>query len=136
MIRGHIDNWGNALLEIQVQGARGSATLVGHLDTEFDGADLSLPIDVAVTLGLDLAYRMEFELATGEGTTQLVFTGIGSIGDEGEREVTIVLNDSDDVLISRAWLRGHSLYANYVTGELVIQPETTPQPRPRRRRRQ
>lgn len=133
MVRGGIDETDSIILEVIVRGSRGRAGLPGHLDTEFAGADLSLPIHVAVTLGLDLVSSMKFELATGASATQLVLAGIAQMGDEGERAVDIIVNESDDVLISRQWLHGHSLYANYVTGEVVIQPETRQRTRRRRR---
>ncbi|MCS6859832.1 MAG: hypothetical protein NZT92_05885 [Abditibacteriales bacterium] len=133
MIRGHVNEAGSIVLEVAVRGWRGRAVLHGCLDTEFSGADLSLPMDVAITLGLDLTGKMEFELATGEEATQLLFTGIAQMGDEEEREVSITVSDSNDVLISREWLRGHALYANYVTGEVIIQPETRQRTRRRRR---
>jgi predicted aspartyl protease len=132
MIRGRVDKAGNILLEVTVRGARSGTVVEGHLDTEFGGADLSLPIDVAVALGLNLEGRMTFVLGTGEETVQLVFSGFAQMGDEREREVYVILNDSDDVLISRNWLRGHSLQANYVTGDVIIQPETRQRTRRRR----
>ncbi len=135
MIRGRIDDDGNALLDVTVRGLLASAVFEGHLDTEFDGADLSLPADEALPLGLVLSAKMDFELATGETATEMVYMGFASIGGRGERPVAIILNRSDDTLISRQWLRGHSLHANYATGELVVQPETQPRQRTRRRRR-
>jgi predicted aspartyl protease len=126
MIRGYVNDAQNAIVEFTVSGLRGSDVLEGCIDTEFDG-DVSLPFEVAATLGLDLFGRVHIELANGQIEREYTFLGVASIGGES-REVEILVSDSDEALVGRTWLYDGSIYINYVTREVIIEEEVEPTP--------
>lgn len=119
MIEGCIDRSGSAYVELNVAGMRAEARIEAILDTGFNGG-LSLPLSVAVPLGLELLYASRFELADGTIVEdELVFGGrllwYGKYVD-----VEIVLTRSDEALLGTALLADMEVKLDYVHGKVWI----------------
>ena len=79
-------------VEIEVFGNRGQTTVVALLDTGFN-VDLCLPIEIGITLGLELRDVVETELA--DGTLNLEPSYSAHINWNGElRRVDVILTIS------------------------------------------
>lgn len=91
------------------------------VDTGFDG-DLSLPIRIAVDLGLELIASFSIELADGTVIEdQPIFSGTGRLGNGTPREIEIALTGCGEALAGLNWFRDGSLYMNFKKGELLIE---------------
>lgn len=88
------------------------------MDTGFDG-DLSLPVQIAVQLGLELYSIQPFELADGIVKNQLVFSGEIEFG-ETKRLAEITLTESEDALIGSGLFEGMALEIDYVNREVKL----------------
>lgn len=119
MIRGYIDENGMPVVNVTVGGIRSQITISALVDTGFDGY-VCLPVELAVSLGLELVTSIPVEMADGSIKDELVFCGTGSIGG-AQREIEIFLTDSDEALIGLSWFAKGSLYINFQTGELIIE---------------
>lgn len=107
------------LVEIEVVGLRASTPVEAVIDTGFDG-ELSLPLDIAVPLGLELAGTEWVEYADGRVERELWFWGAVSFLGE-TKQVRISLTDSEDALIGMALLTGCTLFIDCDTGEVRIE---------------
>ena len=117
-MRAYFDAFGEPRVEIEVKGSRAIVSVTALLDTGFDG-ELSLPIGVAMQLGLELRDIITVELADGTLSDELVFAGY--LIDEGqEREVSILLTHSQDALLGTGLLRGRRVVLDFGTGEAEI----------------
>jgi len=105
-MKGYIDEFRQARLELKVIGEASTVDIPFVLDTGFDGA-LCLPVGIAVPLGLRLKGVQDIEYADGVVKRELVFLGRVII-DGQEVEVDIFLTDSKDALM------GTQLLANRV----------------------
>ena len=106
--------------DIEVIGTRTSIALTALLDTGFDG-HVCLPTDMAVTLGLQLASRQWVEYADGRRERELVFAGeVRFLSDVVP--VEIVLTEGDDALVGTDLLDNKTLFIDFTTGEIRIQP--------------
>ncbi|MCR4405261.1 MAG: hypothetical protein NUW06_08340 [Candidatus Acetothermia bacterium] len=121
MIEGTIEEAGTPVLTIKVIGKRGEEiTVEGVLDTGFDGF-LSLPISLAVSLGLELIDVIHAELADGTIVEdELLFAGRAE-WDGTVMEVDILLTRSQDVLIGTACLRGYQVRLDYSRNKVSIE---------------
>jgi predicted aspartyl protease len=52
-MKGFIDEYGQAIINIGIIGNRGKISIRGVIDTEFDG-DICIPVPIAIQLGLEL----------------------------------------------------------------------------------
>ena len=119
-MRAYFDAFGEPPVAIEVSGSRATVTVAAILDTGFNG-ELSLPIGVAMQLGLELRDIITVELANGSFSDELVFAG--SIIDEGqEREISITLTRSQDALLGTELLRGRCVVLDFGTGQADIIP--------------
>ncbi len=96
-----------AFVEVEVIGRRQSARVYAIIDTGFDGA-LCLPIDVAVTLGLELAGYEFVQYADGRIARELTFHGIVRFLGR-RREGRISLTESNEALVGLEMLRGYEM---------------------------
>ncbi|MDZ7261338.1 MAG: hypothetical protein ONB05_04455 [candidate division KSB1 bacterium] len=120
MIHGYIDEIGTPLIDVTVEGTRSKITLPALIDTGFDG-DLSLPIDIAVELGLELVTSIPLEFADGTITEDaLVFAGLANLNEGKPRNVEILLTSGDHALIGRNWFVNGSLKIDYKKGIVTI----------------
>ncbi len=119
-MKAHFDAFGMPRIEIEVKGSRAVVSMEAILDTGFNG-ELSLPIDVAVQLGLELRDIITVELADGSQSDELVFAGY--LIDEGvEKEVSVLLTHSQDALADTELLRDRRVVLDFGTGEAEITP--------------
>jgi predicted aspartyl protease len=117
----YIDDFGYPRVNVTVTGARRKVTLPALVDTGFDGY-LSLPIRIAVDLGLELIASFSIELADGTVLEdQPVFSGRGCLDRGRPREIEIVLTGCEEALVGLNWLREGSLFINFKKGEMVIE---------------
>jgi len=120
-MQGYIDDLGYPRVNVAVTGARRSVTLPALVDTGFDG-DLSLPIRIAVDLGLELIASFSIELADGTvREDQPVFSGTGSLGNGTPREIEIVLTGCEEALVGLNWFREGWLCINFKKRELAFE---------------
>lgn len=101
-------------------GGRGRRTIEAVIDTGFDG-DLTLPVQLAIQLGLDLCATQCFELADGSIQDQLVFLGNIHLGDL-QRAAEIILTDSTDALVGSGLLADQILEIDYLNRTVHIRP--------------
>jgi len=127
MMQGYIDELGYPRLSVTVTGARRQMTLPALVDTGFDG-DLSLPIRIAVDLGLELIASFSIGLADGTlREDQPVFSGTGRLGNGMSREIEIVLTGCEEALVGLNWFREGSLCMHFKKRELTFE-ETRGEP--------
>lgn len=105
-------------MDIEVIGVRRRITLTAIIDTGFDG-ELSVPINVAVTLGLELIGHDLVELADGSHRRSLRFGGSVRFL-EKPRDVSIYLTESEDVLIGTAMLDDCRLSIDFPSGKVTL----------------
>ena len=119
-MRAYFDTYGQPRVEIEVRGSRAVARVAAVLDTGFDG-ELSLPVGVAMQLGLELRDVIAVELADGTVSDELVFAGTRV--DEGqESQVGILVTRSQDPLLGTGLLRSKRVVLDFGTGKAEILP--------------
>ena len=111
-VTGYVDRLRQPRIKLTVKGNRQSARIEPVVDTGFNGA-LSLPVAIAIPLGLELYGRIPVELADGLMKNELVF--LGSVIWRGqERLIKIFLTESKAALIGSGLLQGQKLDIDYV----------------------
>ena len=120
MISGYFNANRHPCVELTVAGGRGRQTIEAVIDTGFDG-DLTLPVQLAIQLGLDLCATQRFELADGSIENQLVFLGDIQLGDI-QRTAEVILTDSIDALLGSGPLIDHILEIDYLNRTVHIRP--------------
>jgi clan AA aspartic protease len=119
-VRAYFDASGQPRVELEVRGSRAAVRVAAVLDTGFDG-ELSLPVAIAVQLGLELRDVITVELAGGTLSDELVFAGY--LIDEGQETiVSILLAQSRDALLGTGLLRARRLVLDFGTSEAEIVP--------------
>jgi len=119
-VKAYFDPFGQPRVEIEVKGTRAAVRVAAVLDTGFDG-ELSLPIGIAMQLGLELRDVITVELADGSLSDELVFAG--HLMEEGQtREVSILLTRSQDALVGTELLRGQRVVLDFGSSEAEILP--------------
>ena len=118
---GYVDRLRQPRTKLTVKGNRKSARLEPVIDTGFDG-ELSLPLAVAIPLGLELCGRVPVELADGSWKNELVFLG-SVIWRERERPIKIFLTDSKDALLGSGLMQGQELTISYGKRSVTIEPD-------------
>ena len=106
-------------IKLTVVGAKKSSLLEAILDTGFDGY-LSLPINIAVTLGIELTAIIPVEYADGRISQELVF----SVKVELDGTVKIIyatLTAGAEALIGTALLAEYELRINFPRKKIVLQ---------------
>lgn len=98
-------------VKFAVGGARQSSLLEAILDTGFDGY-LSLPINIAVTLGVELAAIIPVEYADGRRSEELVFSV--KIDHDGKEEIVpATLTAGAEALAGTSLLADYELKLNF-----------------------
>jgi predicted aspartyl protease len=98
VIEGVIDEHRQGRLPVKVRGLFGTAETTAIVDTGFNGG-LSLPVSLAVSLGLVLVGIVHMELADGTVTEEFVFQGWAQIGELPEVSTQIIVTFGGEVLI-------------------------------------
>lgn len=118
-MRGYFDELGYPRIQVTVQGLRETLMADGCIDTMFDGA-VSLPVESAIPLGLELAGRSEFVLGDGTTKHELVFLGQAALGRDPLKPVPVLINEGDDVLIGTRLLEGKRVTTDYGRGLVEV----------------
>jgi len=119
MIEGFIDKQGHVIIEVEVAGSRSTVKLSALLDSGFDG-DLCIPIEVAVSLGLELLGVETVEFADGSTKKELVFDG--RIWWEGKfRLIQVYLTASEQALVGTGLLIGRLVTLDFRSGVVRIE---------------
>jgi len=111
MLIGFFDSASRPRLTVLVGGRRASKEIDAIIDTGFNGA-LTLPIDVAVQLGLELTGRVNVQLADGTMKSELLFAGAVTL-DSMPQRVPVGLTSSADALIGTELLAGRRLTLDF-----------------------
>ena len=115
---GHVDELRQPRVEITLLGTRGEVTTDAVIDTGFDG-DLSIPIQLAIEIGLELWGITIVELADGSRKQELVFTGEMKL-EKDKQKIDIFLTDSKDALLGTNLLSNAKLEVNFVDKTVEI----------------
>ena len=118
----YIDDYNHLLIDITIIGAGGQRNICALLDTGFDG-EICLSVDVAVELGLELRGKVQVELADGTRKNELMFRG-KVLWDEEEKDVRIILTESEESLVGTELLDGYVLEADFAKDTLWIKKVT------------
>lgn len=102
-----------------VSGARQTSFLEAILDTGFDGY-LSLPISIAVTLGIELTTIIPVEYADGRRSQELVFS-VKIDFDGKEVIVPATLTAGAEALVGTALLAKYELRVNFPRQNIALQ---------------
>jgi len=106
-------------IKLAVGGAKQSILLEAILDTGFDGY-LSLPINIAVTLGIELAAIIPVEYADGRRSQELVFSV--EVDLDGKKEtVPATLTAGAEALAGTALLAKYELRINFPHQKIILQ---------------
>src|SRR5437773_15344 len=105
-------------ISVEVAGTRQSTQFEAIIDTGFDG-DICIPIDAAVTLGLELVGIDDVELADGSHRRELTFSGFAKLLEE-KREVAISLTEGEEALVGTRLLSGCHLSIDFVSGKVRL----------------
>jgi clan AA aspartic protease len=135
-VTGYVDELRQPRIKLTVKGNRKAIGIEPIVDTGFDGY-LSLPVAVAIPLGLELKGRVPVELADGSMKNELTFRGT-VVWQGHEYQIEIFLTESKNALIGSGLMQGQKLaidYANYtVTIERpVVRKPAKPQKRTSRK---
>lgn len=87
-------------VNLAVIGRKQTVNITATLDTGFDGF-LSLPINIAVSLGLELTGMVEVEYADGRTSRELVFSADVNL-DGSTKNVTATLTGGSEALAGTA----------------------------------
>lgn len=98
-------------IRLAVGGAKQSNLLEAILDTGFDGY-LSLPISIAVTLGIELTAVVTVEYADGRRSQELVFS-VRVDFDGKEKIIPATLTAGAEALAGTALLTDYELKLNF-----------------------
>jgi len=105
-------------IKLTVVGARKSSLLEAILDTGFDGY-LSLPINIAVTLGIELTAIIPVEYADGRRSQELVFSV--KVDFDGKQEsVPVTLTAGAEALAGTALLAKYELRVNFPKRKIIL----------------
>ncbi|MBI2028831.1 hypothetical protein HYT02_00230 [Candidatus Gottesmanbacteria bacterium] len=103
---------------LRVKGRKQVAQFEAILDTGFDGY-LSLPINIAVSLGLELITVTQVEYADGRTSQELVFS-IDINLDGIWRSVPLTLTGGSEALAGTALLENYSINFNFPNQKISI----------------
>jgi predicted aspartyl protease len=106
-------------IRLAVGGAKQSSLLEAILDTGFDGY-LSLPINIAVTLGIELAAIVPVEYADGRRNQELVFSVKVRFG-RTEEILPTTLTGGAEALAGTSLLADYELKLNFPKQKINLQ---------------
>lgn len=118
-MKGVVDKYSRAMLEIVLSGMRKEITTLAVIDTGFEG-DICLPVGLAIQLGLELYDEVEMKLADGSIKSALVFKGVVMLGEE-QKTAEIILTESQDVLIGTGLFKDKRLTIDFTSKVVEIE---------------
>lgn len=131
-VTGYVDELRQPRIELTVKGNRKAIGIEPVVDTGFDGY-LSLPVAVAIPLGLELKGRVPVELADGSMKSELTFRGM-VIWQGREYSIEIFLTESKEALVGSGLMQGQELTISYGRRCVTIKPDIIPDSGKRKKR--
>lgn len=119
IIRGIVDDDDELLVKIRVSGYHGSKDIWFRIDTAFDG-ELSIPISLAVPLGLALVGESEYEIAGGAKSNPLKFVASIQWGSQ-TKLVSADVDKTVTPLLGMKLLHNYVLHADFKNKKLTIE---------------
>jgi len=132
-VTGYVDELRQPRIELTVKGNRKAIGIEPVVDTGFDGY-LSLPVAVAIPLGLELKGRVPVELADGSMKNELTFRGT-VIWRGHEYQIEIFLTESKEALVGSGLMQGQELTISYGKRSVTIEPDIIPASNKRKKRK-
>lgn len=122
IINGLVDDKNSLWVKLRVSGYHGGKDIFFRIDTAFDG-ELSMPVSLAVPLGLPLIGESEYQIAGGATFQPLKFTASIQWGTQN-RLATVNVDQSKIPLLGLGLLNGYVLLVDFKEKTLMIkEPE-------------
>ena len=115
----YFDEASHPVVEIAVSGMEKTATLPALIDTGFDGY-LSLPLSLALPLGLKLFYHTTVTLADGSTKEELLFEAKVKLGRKWQ-EASVFINRGSVALLGTKLLENSKLLLDFPNQKIQIQ---------------
>ncbi len=119
IIKGIIDKDDRLWVKIKVSGYHGSKDIFFRIDTAFDG-ELSIPVELAVPLGLALVGESEYGIAGGTTLTPMKFVASIQWGSQSKL-VSVDIDRTPTPLLGMKLLHNYTLLANFKNKSLIIE---------------
>jgi clan AA aspartic protease len=130
---GSVDRLRQPRIKLTVKGNRKSININPAIDTGFNGY-LSLPVAIAIPLGLELKGEVPVELADGSLKKELTFRG--AVNWQGlEYDIDIFLTESVDALLGSGLLQGLKLTIGYANRFVTIEQDIVPKSNKQKKRK-
>jgi clan AA aspartic protease len=130
---GYFDQLRQPRVKLTIKGNRKSIRIAPVVDTGFSG-HLSLPVAIAIPLGLELNGQVPVELADGSMKKELTFQG--TVTWQGhEHIVAIFLTESENALIGSGLFQGLKLTIGYASRSVAIEPDIVPKSQKAKKRK-
>ena len=110
-MKGYVDEFGQPKMEIILIGESKRLTTEAVIDTGFNG-ELSIPVNMAIELGLKLIALEKVELADGCQRNEMVFSG-KILWEKLERDVNIFVTYAGEPLIGTMLLGGQDINISF-----------------------
>lgn len=117
-MKAYFDQSSHPLVEITVSGLEKTATFPALIDTGFDGY-LSLPLTIALPLGLKLAYHTSITLADGSIKEELLFEAKVKLGNKWQ-ETPIFINRGSLALLGTRLLENSKVLLDFPNHKIQI----------------
>jgi predicted aspartyl protease len=122
LILGSFDEYGNAIISIQVAGDSGSKIYSAIIDTGFSGF-VALPLIEMIDLGLSTQGAANVTLGDGSVISNLVSTGTVTLGAQIESGTILLDETSTDILVGMAFLREFKMALILTNSAVVLYDE-------------
>lgn len=117
-MKAYFDQSLHPVVEIAVAGLEKTATFSALIDTGFDGY-LSLPLTIALPLGLKLAYHSSITLADGSVKEELLFEAKVKLGKKWQ-EAAVFINRGSLALLGTKLLEDSKVLFDFPNQEIQI----------------
>ena len=132
-LTGYVDELRQPRTKLTVKGNRKTIVVEPVIDTGFDGY-LSLPVSIAIPLGLELKGQVPVEFADGSMKNELTFQG-AVFWQEHECPIDIFLTESKEALVGSGLMQGQELTISYGKRSVTIEPDIIPDSGKRKKRK-
>ncbi|MDD5291323.1 MAG: hypothetical protein PHZ04_04410 [Patescibacteria group bacterium] len=113
-------------VKLKLAGYHGSKEIYFLIDTGFDG-ELSLPVSLAIPLGLALVGESEYKIAGGTSYNPLKFVASIQWGSQNKL-ASVDVDKGDTPLLGMRLLTNYTLFVNFKTKSLVIEEPKAEEP--------
>lgn len=117
-MKAYFDQASHPVMEITVSGLEKTASFPALIDTGFDGY-LSLPLTIALPLGLKLSYHTSITLADGSVKEELLFEAKVKLGSKWQ-EAAVFVNRGSLALLGTKLLQDSKLLLDFSNQRIQI----------------